>query len=50
MDKKNKFKRIKKMMSSGGKATSELKASKNPKKFMEENIEPSLKGKKGIAG
>lgn len=32
-----------------GKAKSELQASKNPKKFMEENKEPSIKNRKGIA-
>lgn len=31
------------------KATSELDASRNPMKFAKDNIEPSLKGKKGIA-
>lgn len=31
------------------KATAELDASKNPTKFARDNIEPSLKGKKGIA-
>jgi hypothetical protein len=31
------------------KAMAELDASKNPQKFMKDNIEPSLKGKKGIA-
>jgi len=40
--KKKRFSRTKKAMS-------ELKASKNPKKFMDENIEQSLVGKKGIA-
>ena len=39
----------KKRFSRTRKAMSELKASKNPKKFMEENIEQSLVGKKGIA-
>lgn len=47
--KKSRFKRIKKLMQSKGKATAELDASKNPMKFMKDNIEPSLKGKKGIA-
>jgi hypothetical protein len=44
---KETYGRLKKMIK--GKANSELKASKNPKKFMEENKEPSIKGLKGIA-
>jgi hypothetical protein len=49
-DKKDKFYRIKKMWGKKGKkATAEKDASKNPKKFMEDNKEPSIKGLKGIA-
>jgi len=49
--KKDKFHRIKKMWGKKGKkATAELDASKNPMKFAKDNIEPSLRGKKGIAG
>ena len=40
--KKKRFQRTKKAMA-------ELNASKDPQKFMKENIEQSLKGKKGIA-
>lgn len=45
---KEKYGRLKKVMK-GRKATAELQASKNPMKFAKNNIEPSLKGKKGIA-
>lgn len=47
--KKDRFKKLKKALKSKGKATAELEASKNPMKFAKDNIEPSLKGKKGIA-
>jgi len=40
--KKKRFQRTRKAMA-------ELDASKNPQKFMKENIEPYLKGKKGVA-
>jgi len=40
--KKKRFQRTRKAMA-------ELDASKDPQKFMKENIEPSLKGKKGVA-
>jgi hypothetical protein len=39
----------KKRFSKVRKAMAELDASKNPMKFMKDNIEPSLKGKRGIA-
>lgn len=47
-EQKDRFAKIKKAMESKFKAHSEEEASKNPKKFMEENKEPSLKNKKGI--
>lgn len=49
MEKKNKFKKLKEKLKGKRKATAELEASKNPMKFAKDNIEPSLKGKKGIA-
>ena len=45
---KSKFGRTSSKMSKN-KANSELKASKDPEKFMEENKEPSIKGRKGVA-
>lgn len=47
--KKDRFKRTKKLLQGRGKATAELDASKDPMGFAKRNIEPSLKGKKGIA-
>lgn len=50
MEKKEKFSRLKKLLAGKGKkATAELDASKDPIGFAKRNIEPSLKGKKGIA-
>lgn len=49
-DKKDKFHRIKKIWGKKGpKATAERDASKNPKKFLEENKEPNIKKLRGIA-
>lgn len=48
-ERKDKFKRLKKMLGKGRKATAELDASRNPEKFMRENKNPSIKGLKGIA-
>lgn len=51
-NKKDKFTRLKKILNARGKgpkANSELEASKDPTGFAARNIEPSLKGKKGIA-
>jgi hypothetical protein len=48
MEKKERFKKLKGKLKSK-KAMAELDASKNPMKFAKDNIEPSLKGKKGIA-
>lgn len=49
----NKFKLLDKLLkakqSKYGKATAELDASKNPMKFIKDNKNFSLKGKKGIA-
>lgn len=47
-DKKDRFKKLKGKLK-GRKAMAELDASKNPMKFAKDNIEQSLKGKKGIA-
>ncbi len=50
MEEKEKYSRLKKLLKSRGKkATAELDASKDPMGFVKRNIEPSLKGKKGIA-
>ena len=50
MENKDKYSRLKKLIKRGkGKATAELDASKDPMGFAKRNIEPSLKGKKGIA-
>lgn len=53
MDNKERFKRLKKMLNNKqpnyGKATAELDASKNPMKFLQDNKNMSLKGKKGVA-
>lgn len=48
-EKKDRFAKIKKAMSSTFKAHAELEASRNPIKFMKENKEPSIKNKKGVA-
>lgn len=48
MENKERFKKLKGKLR-GKKATAELDASKNPMKYAKDNIEPSLKGKKGIA-
>lgn len=47
-EEKDRFHKIKKSMSKMFKTHSEIEASRNPIKFMKENKEPSLKGKKGI--
>lgn len=48
-EKFQKFKQLRKMIQVNRKAQSQRKASKNPKKFMEENKEPSIKNLKGVA-
>lgn len=48
MEKKERFKKLKSKLKEK-KAMAELDASKNPMKFAKDNIEQSLKGKKGIA-
>ncbi len=48
-EKKDRFHKIKKSMEKKFKAHAEIEASENPIKFMKENKEPSLKGKKGVA-
>ncbi len=53
MDNKERFKKLKKMLnnkqSNYGKATAELDASKNPMKFIADNKNMSIKGRKGVA-
>lgn len=49
-NKKKNFKRLREAISSKGKATAELEASKNPQAFVKQNYAASLVGKKGIAG
>ena len=50
-NKKDKYKRLRRMLNEGKgrKATAELEGSRDPIGFAKRNIEPSLKGKKGIA-
>lgn len=47
-EEKDRFQKIKKAMGNKMKAHAEAEASRNPIKFMTENKEPSIKGKKGI--
>jgi LPS O-antigen subunit length determinant protein (WzzB/FepE family) len=48
-DKKKRFKRLRAALKSNGKANAELKASKDPQKFLADKSYLNLKGKKGVA-
>lgn len=47
--KKKRFSKTKKMLEPKGKATAEKEASADPMKFMKDNKNMSLKGKRGVA-
>ena len=49
MEKQDKFKKIRKMMNKGGKATAELYASKNPMAWEKAHRNMSIQGLKGVA-
>lgn len=49
MKKEEKFKKLKTLIQSKGKATAELEASKNPEQFLKKMKNPSWKNLKGVA-